>query len=184
MRIISGKARGTKLNTLKGENTRPTLDSVKESLFNIIQNDLRDAIFLDLFSGSGSIGLEAISRNAKKVVMCDNSKEAIEIIKTNLEKLKFEKDVKIYNMSAEKLLEEKLNEQFDVIYIDPPYIMEDIISNSLKTIIDKKLIHNNSKIIIETDREKEILEKIETINIEVYDKRKYGRVSLIFLKKK
>ena len=69
MRIISGKARGTKLYTLDGENTRPTLDRVKESLFNIIQNDVRDTVFLDLFSGSGAIGLEALSRGAKNFVI-------------------------------------------------------------------------------------------------------------------
>ena len=74
MRIISGRARGTKLYTLEGENTRPTLDRVKESFFNIIQNDLQDKIFLDLFSGSGAIGLEAVSRGAKKSILCDNSK--------------------------------------------------------------------------------------------------------------
>ena len=77
MRIISGKARGTKLYTLEGQNTRPTLDRVKESLFNIIQNEIQGCIFLDLFSGSGAIGLEAVSRGAKKAILCDNSKEAI-----------------------------------------------------------------------------------------------------------
>ena len=86
MRIISGKARGTKLYTVDGENTRPTLDRVKESLFNMIQSKINDCIFLDLFSGSGAIGLEAASRGAKKVILCDNSKEAIQIIKRNIEK--------------------------------------------------------------------------------------------------
>ena len=74
MRIIGGKNRGTKLYTLEGENTRPTLDRVKESLFNIIQNDVADSIFLDLFSGSGAIGLEAISRGAKKQYYVINQK--------------------------------------------------------------------------------------------------------------
>ena len=72
MRIISGKARGTKLYSLEGNNTRPTLDRVKESLFNIIQSKLEGKVFLDLFSGSGAIGLEAVSRNAKKSIHCDN----------------------------------------------------------------------------------------------------------------
>ena len=81
MRIISGKAKGTKLYTLEGTNTRPTLDRVKESIFNIIQNDIEDAEILDLFAGSGAIGLEFLSRGAKKAVLCDKSKDAIEIIK-------------------------------------------------------------------------------------------------------
>ena len=84
MRIISGRARGTKLYTLGGESTRPTLDRVKESLFNIIQNKIEDANFLDLFSGSGAIGLEALSRGAKKTIFCDSSKQAIEIINKNI----------------------------------------------------------------------------------------------------
>ena len=86
MRIISGTARGTKLYTLDGLNTRPTLDRVKESLFNIIQEDIADSIFLDLFSGSGAIGLEAASRGAKKSILCDNSKLAIDIINKNVSK--------------------------------------------------------------------------------------------------
>ena len=83
MRIISGKAKGTKLYTLEGTNTRPTLDRVKESIFNIIQNEIEGAKILDLFSGSGAIGLEAASRGAKKVILCDKSKDAIKIIEKN-----------------------------------------------------------------------------------------------------
>ena len=86
MRIIAGEKRGTKLYTLEGLNTRPTLDRVKESLFNIIQSEIRDGIFLDIFAGSGAIGLEAVSRGAKKAILCDNNKQAIQIIKKNIEK--------------------------------------------------------------------------------------------------
>ena len=86
MRIISGKARGTKLYTLEGTNTRPTLDRVKESIFNIIQSEIDGAQVLDLFAGSGAIGLECLSRGAEKAVLCDKSKEAIDIIKKNIEK--------------------------------------------------------------------------------------------------
>ena len=86
MRIISGKSRGTKLYTLDGLDTRPTLDRVKESMFNIINNQISEAVVLDLFSGSGAIGLEFASRGAKKVYVCDNSKKAIDIIRKNIEK--------------------------------------------------------------------------------------------------
>ena len=85
MRIISGKARGTKLYTLDGTATRPTLDRVKESLFNIIQNDIEDSTVLDLFSGSGAIGLEFLSRGAKRAVLCDSSKDAIKILKQKID---------------------------------------------------------------------------------------------------
>ena len=84
MRIISGKARGTKLYSLEGSTTRPTLDRVKESLFNIIQNRVPECTFLDLFSGSGAIGLEAASRGANKTILCEKNKAAISIIKKNI----------------------------------------------------------------------------------------------------
>ena len=96
MRIISGKARGTKLYTLEGNLTRPTLDRVKESLFNILQNDISDCVFLDMFSGSGAIGLEAASRGAKKVILCDKNKQAIEIIEKNIQKTHLENNVVLY----------------------------------------------------------------------------------------
>ena len=118
MRIISGKARGTKLYTLKGETTRPTLDRVKESLFNIIQEKIVGSSFLDVFSGSGAIGLEAASRGAKEVILCEKDKNAIMVIKKNIEKTHLE--VTLYETSYEKMLE-KLNEKLDIIYIDPPY---------------------------------------------------------------
>ena len=86
MRINEGEKRGTKLYTIKGLNTKPTLDRVKESLFNIIQSEIRESRFLDLFAGSGAIGLEAVSRGTKKAILCDNNKQAIKIIKKNIEK--------------------------------------------------------------------------------------------------
>ena len=116
MRIVAGKAKGTKLYTLEGENTRPTLDRVKESLFNIIQNKIQDAIFLDLFSGSGAIGLEALSRGARKVIMCDNSKEACNIIKKNMEKTHFLENVEIYHMDFKNVLQNKINEKLDIVF--------------------------------------------------------------------
>ena len=114
MRIISGKARGTKLYTLEGTNTRPTLDRVKESIFNIIQNEIEDATVLDLFAGSGAIGLECLSRGAKKAVLCDKSKEAIQIIKRNIEKTHMEEKAQIINADYENCLEKLKNEQFDI----------------------------------------------------------------------
>ena len=95
MRIISGSARGTNLFTLEGLTTRPTLDRVRESLFNIIQNEIVDSIFLDLFSGSGAVGLEAASRGTKKSILCDRLKDAIKIINKNIEKNAFKRKDRI-----------------------------------------------------------------------------------------
>ena len=181
MRIISGKARGTKLYTLEGTATRPTLDRVKESLFNIIQNDIEDSTILDLFSGSGAIGLEFLSRGAKKAVLCDNSKDAIKIIKQNVQKTHFEEKAEVYNMEFTKLIERLQNQKFDIIYIDPPYDT-DFIKISIEKIIEYKLINEKTKIIVETDDETRILKQIEKMDVEITDKRKYGRATIIFLR--
>ena len=120
MRIISGTAKGTKLYTLEGLETRPTLDRVKESLFNIIYDKAIDSTVLDLFSGSGAIGLEFASRGAKKVYLCDKSKDACKIIEKNIEKTHLEEKVKLLNMDFIKAIKEIKNIKFDIVYLDPP----------------------------------------------------------------
>lgn len=182
MRIIGGKARGTKLYTLEGDNTRPTLDRVKESLFNIIQRDIQESIFLDLFSGSGAIGLEAVSRGAKKAILCDKSKDAINIIKKNIEKTHFQEQIELYQLPFEKLLNDKIKEKIDIIYIDPPY-KTDFVYNAIKIILDKNLINDDSIVIIETDEEQRVINQIKELNVEVVNQRQYGRAHLIFVKK-
>lgn len=182
MRIIGGKARGTKLYTLEGDNTRPTLDRVKESLFNIIQREIQESIFLDLFSGSGAIGLEAVSRGAKKAILCDKSKDAINIIKKNIEKTHFREQIELYQLPFEKLLNDKIKEKIDIIYIDPPY-KTDFVYNAIKIILDKNLINDDSIVIIETDEEQRVINQIKELNVEVVNQRQYGRAHLIFVKK-
>lgn len=183
MRIIGGLARGTKLFTLEGLNTRPTLDRVRESIFNIIQNDIKDSVVLDLFAGSGAVGLESISRGAKKAVLCDKSKEAIEIINKNVKKLRMEEKVQILCIDYENLLK-NTQEQFDLIYIDPPY-NTNYVSNSIKLINDRDLLTKDGIIIAETDEEERIKAEIDNLklSINIYDTRKYGRARLIFMRK-
>ncbi len=182
MRIISGKARGTKLFTLKGENTRPTLDRVKESLFNIIQNKIQGSTFLDLFSGSGAIGLEALSRGAKKAILCDKSKEACEIIRKNIEKAHLKNEAIIFNTDFRNFIQNKINEKIDIVFLDPPYETNFAIE-AIKLILEEECLNEDSIIIIETDDKQRIIEKINNINCEIEDIRKYGRSYLIFLKK-
>ena len=182
MRIISGIARGTKLYTLEGENTRPTLDRVKEPLFSIIQNDIRDANVLDLFAGSGALGLEALSRGANQAILCDKSYEAIEVIKKNVNKTHFEDKTKVMCMDYKKCIA-TLNEKFDLIFIDPPYKL-DIAIKSVELILEKDLLSKDGIIVIETDEENRELQEIENLkdNIEIINFKTYGRVKLIFLK--
>ena len=181
MRIISGRARGTKLYTLEGDSTRPTLDRVKESIFNIIQSDIKDSIFLDLFAGSGAIGLEAASRGAKKAILCDKSKEAMQIIKKNILKTHLENVVETYLLDFRALLNDKLNEKLDIVYIDPPY-KSDFAIQAVNIILENNLITKDSLILIETDRKEEIEEKLKKVDLRIVDERKYGRAEIFFLK--
>ena len=181
MRIIGGKARGTKLYTLEGTATRPTLDRVKESIFNIIQSEIYGSTILDLFSGSGAIGLEAISRGAKKAILCEKSKEAINIIKKNIEKTHTENQVELCNMDFEECLR-KIKDQIDIIYIDPPY-NTNYIQKSLQIMQNSEFIKEDTRIILETDDEKRVIDEIKNLKFEIIDKRKYGIAHIIFLQK-
>ena len=180
MRIISGKAKGTKLETLEGLDTRPTLDRVKEALFSIIQNQIWDATVLDLFSGSGALALESLSRGAKKAYLCDNSKKAIQIIKQNTTKTHFEKDTYIINKDYKRCLEELKNEKFDIVFLDPPYKTNYGI-DAIKYITENHMLTNDGIIIFETDKkEEEYLHEIEMYT-NIIGLRKYGRVTLAIL---
>lgn len=189
MRVISGKARGTKLSSIESITTRPTLDRVKESLFNILQEDVKQKVILDLFAGSGALGIEALSRNAKYVVFCDNNKQAIQMIKTNLEKTRLIEKTEIVNMDYKKCIEllNAKKQKFDLIFLDPPY-KDDIAVDSLKQIIKNKLLNNKGIVVIETDEVNRDLKELneamttELQNVRIFDQRKYGRASLIFLK--
>lgn len=183
MRVISGKARGTKLSSIESLSTRPTLDRVKESLFNIIQNNLRGAVVLDLFAGSGQLGIEALSRGADKAYLCDINRDAVKMIKQNLEKTKLNDKAVVINEDYKKALRTlNTNEKFDIIFIDPPY-KEDIAVDSIINIIHESRLKENGIIIIETDEIERDLREINKIeNIKIIDQRKYGRASLIFIK--
>lgn len=180
MRIVSGIARGTKLYTLEGQNTRPTLDRVKESIFNILQGRMRDSIFLDLFSGSGSIGLEAASRGAKKVILCDKEKAAVNIIKKNIQKTHLEEKTCVYNMDFRQCLNELAGKKIDLVYLDPPY-KTNFIENALELILNLDLLSEDSLIIVETD-DKNVIDRINNQYLKKIDIRKYGRALVAFIK--
>ncbi len=182
MRIISGSLRGNKLFTLEGLNTRPTLDRVKEALFSKIHYDLEDAIVLDLFSGSGALALESISRGAKKAYLCDSSREAIKIIKQNIDKTRTYEKTIVLNCDYKKALEKFTNEKikFDFVFLDPPYL-SDYAEDAAKIILDNDLLSENGLIILETDNKEKVTQNLERELIRINEVKKYGRVYLLFL---
>lgn len=185
MRVISGTARGTKLNSIDNISTRPTLDRVKESLFNILQPSIQNSVVLDLFAGSGAIAIEFLSRGAKKAYLGEKNNLATKMIYENLKKTRMDTKAVVINKDYKKVLEMlKQDEiQFDFVYIDPPY-EANIAVDSARRILELNLLKEEGNLIIETDDEKRELLGLEKLNIYIKDMRKYGRVSLIFLEKR
>ena len=160
------------------------MDRVKEPLFSILNFDLPESTVLDLFAGSGALGLEAISRGANKAVLCDKSTKAIHIIEQNVEKLKENSKVNIINKDYLKALEILKDQRFDIIFLDPPYDTN-FSENACKKIAEYGLLNKNGIIIIETDRKEEIINHINELELfDIYNERKYGRAELIFLRLK
>ena len=182
MRVISGTAKGKKLNSLEGLETRPTLDRVKEAVFNIIQFDIKDSVVLDLFSGSGALGIEALSRGAKEAILCDASSKAIKIINKNLEETRLKDKAKVINSDYLETLSKIKDKKFDIIFLDPPY-KSDYVEKSIEYISKYNLLAENGIIIVETNDENKIDKINAKKNLEVYDTRKYGIAIIIFIRK-
>lgn len=149
MRIISGKYKGKKLDGFDIEGTRPTQERVKESLFGMIQNNLNDTIVLDLFAGSGNLGIEALSNGSNFSYFVDNNDECIKIMKKNLTNISND-SYKVLNMDYLKALNyfSEENIKFDVIFLDPPYKLE-CISNILEIVLNNNLLNSGAIIVCE-----------------------------------
>ena len=182
MRVIAGTAKGTKLSSIDDLSTRPTLDRVKEPLFSIIQNNIEQANVLDLFAGSGALGIEALSRGSKHCTFCDKSYKSIQMLKENIKKTRMEEKSTILNVDYKKCLNNQ-KEKYDIIFIDPPYKFN-IAVDSIKRIVNLELLAKDGIIIIETDEKERELKELEKVDLEVYDLRKYGRVTLLFLRER
>ncbi len=178
MRIIGGKYRSRVLVPFEGEDVRPTADRVKESLFNILALKMYGANVLDLFSGSGALGLECLSRGAKKVTFNDFSKDSIGILKKNLKALKVEDgEYQLFNYDYSVCLG-MVNGTFDLIFIDPPYKQE-FGEAALRKIAERGLLSKNGIAVYERDRA--FTGEIE--GLEMYDERKYGKTYLSFFRR-
>ena len=147
MRVITGKARGVQLKTPDGMTTRPTTDRVKEALFSIIQFEIPTARVLDLFGGTGQLGIEALSRGAKSAVFVDAGEPACRLIRENLKKTKLESDAKVVRADYLDYLK-RCREKFDIIFLDPPYA-EVFLENALKCITEIDILESGGIIVAE-----------------------------------
>ncbi len=177
MRIISGRFKGKKLLLPKDKNTRPLKDLVKESIFNLLEHskqinvNLKDSIILDLFSGSGSFGIECLSRGSKYVYFFENYFEAIKVLEKNLLIFKKEKKFQIFKNNCFEYFnsDRKIDKKFDIIFIDPPY-KEIKINMLIEKIIYRKILKKDGVLIIHRHKNDkiEITEKINIIDIRTY----------------
>ena len=171
MRVVTGKARGRRLKTPEGEAVRPTTDSVKEALFNIIQGDIEGRRVLDLFAGSGQLGIEALSRGAAETVFVDSSRDSVKLVKENLRLCGFEANV--IQSDALKYLESC--GRFDIIFVDPPYDSE-LYERVLEAVARLDLLRSGGVIMVEARKERALPDMQEP-----YVKKKeynYGKVKL------
>lgn len=184
MRIITGKARGTQLATLEGEATRPTAERVKEAVFSAIQFDIEGCRFLDLFAGSGQMGLEAVSRGAALAVLADASAEAIAIIKQNAKKTRLFEHCRIVNYAYAEYLKgyARTGEpSFDIVYIDPPF-KENMHAVVLKRLAASGAVDAHTKIIVESESPDIFGSDEETASLYTIAKSaKYGRIYITYL---
>lgn len=170
MRVISGWARGKKLESIKSPDVRPTTDRVKEAVFNIIQFELSGCTFLDLFGGTGQMGLEALSRGAKKVVIVDNNRESLKVIRNNVSDFKNNLGLSVIDNDASAFLK-NTNLKFDVAFLDPPY--ESKVLRQVFPYIDR-VINPNGIVITETSLNGQIPE--ETQRFILKKSYKYGNI--------
>lgn len=155
MRVIAGKHKSKSLESMEGRNTRPTMDKVKEGIFNSLYDV--SGIGLDLFAGSGALGIEALSRGMDKVIFVDQNFKAVKIIKSNLENLDLVEQSEVYKNNADRALKalSKREIQFDIIFLDPPY-EKGLINKALKQISEFNLLKENGIIVCEFSNHEEI----------------------------
>ena len=154
MRVISGTARGRRLKELEGMETRPTTDRVKEAVFNIIQFDIEGRRILDLFAGTGQLGIEALSRGAKSVTFIDERDDACRLIRENLNRTKLQSMAQIVRSDYAAFLH-RCNEKYNIILLDPPYA-EIFLENSLKLITEIDILQSGGIIVAERPVGKEL----------------------------
>ena len=183
MRIITGRARGIKLNTLEGENTRPTSERAKEAVFSMIQFDIEGREVLDLFAGSGQMGLEAVSRGAAGATFIDKSKDAIAVISKNIEKTKLSDSCRFFNTDVNDFIRlTRGKKKYDIVFIDPPYALR-AVAPTLKALLDGDMLKTSSIIVCES-QEGDIFEQDQALGerFEIIKCAKYGMAHITIVK--
>jgi len=179
MRVITGKARGVQLKTPEGMLTRPTADRVKEALFSIINFDIPGAKVLDLFGGTGQLGIEALSRGAASAVFVDAREESCRLIRENLKRTKLEQDAKVIRSDYLDYLS-RCREQYNIIFLDPPYA-EVFLENAIKRITEIDILQSDGIIVAERPLGKELPWEFEGYTRS--KDYKYGKVLLTIYRK-
>lgn len=179
MRVIAGEARGRRLKSPKGMQVRPTIDRVKEALFNIIGTGIYEARFLDLYGGTGSIGIEALSRGARQSVFVEREPRNVKLIRENLTLCKCIEHSQIYQCSVQEALNRlgASSEQFDYIWLDPPYGKQ-LIEPTIEGIVMHRLLVPGGIVIAEHGRREEIYRIIK--GLECFRQNNYGDTTLSF----
>ena len=158
MRITAGRFKNKQVKTIDSDLIRPTLSKIRESIFNVLQNDVVDAAFLDLFAGSGIVGIEAASRGAKEVVFIEKNPKHYKLLKENLNGFEFENKTFLGDTTA--IIEKFDENRFDIIFSDPPY-KTDLNSKILEIISKKKLLKENGILILESQKEEDFSKEIK-----------------------
>jgi len=180
LRIIAGKFKGSLLEQPDLKITRSTTDRVREAIFSSIQNEIKGSIILDLFSGSGALAIESISRGAMKVVCVDSSPDSISIIRSNVKKLLIN-NIDIYNQNCLSFLSSKKGTKYDIIFLDPPYENISLLNKVLDKLSKESFLNNYGKIIIE-NQVKNSLKIIVPKEMILHKIKKYGKTEIIFIK--
>lgn len=182
MRVIAGKARSLRLKTIEGMDTRPTTDRIKETLFNMLQPYMADCRFLDLFAGSGAIGIEALSRGADCCVFVEQQRKAAECIRDNLKFTRLDRQARVMVMDAVSAIR-KLDggEPFQCIFMDPPY-RKNLELDVLEALQGTSLIDEDTLIIVEASLNT-TWEQVETMGYQIVKEKRYKTNQHLFLKK-
>ena len=179
MRIITGSAKGIRLKTLEGNNTRPTAERVKEAVFSMLQFDIEGRRVLDLFAGSGQMALEALSRGAANATLVDKAKEAIAIIKDNAQKTRFFDRCRIYQSDYLGFLKKGSDEAFDIVFLDPPYD-SNAYAPALNGLMDGNFLKASSMIICES-RDDSVFDESVAAKFSVVKQVRYGTALVTLL---